>query len=234
MKRSLLLPTAALVLTLSAFSNAAEPNTITPEEKAAGWQLLFDGNSIDGWVGLGTTSFPAAGWSVKEGSLHHEKGGGDIVTAKNYLNFELIWDWKISEVGNSGVKYNLPNPAKGVGFEYQMLDDARHADASRGLSHQTAALYDLIDPAADRKTKPAGEWNTSRLLVKGAHVEQWLNGSLALTFEIGSPEMQERIAKSKYAKVKDFGVKIASPILLQDHGDVVDFRSMKLRELGEK
>jgi Domain of Unknown Function (DUF1080) len=229
------LPSAVLVLALSCCGTAAESDKLTAEESATGWKSLFDGETTAGWVGIGSTTFPAKGWSVKEGVLHHEAGagGGDIVTEKAYLNFEFVWEWRLAKGGNSGVKYNLPNPAKALGFEYQMLDDLGHSDGAKA-SHQTAALYDLIEPAPDRKTKPVGEWNQSRLLVDGNHVEQWLNGSRTVVFEIGSPELLERVAKSKYSKTKDFGLKTASLILIQDHGGELDVRSAKLRELPAK
>jgi len=224
---------AAIAATFSpSKSTAAE---LSAEEKAQGWVLLFDGVSTDGWVGIGKETFPTQGWSVKDGALHHDKkgGGGDIVTKNLYSSFELLWEWKIGEAGNSGVKYNLPDPKKGLGFEYQMLDDQRHSDAAK-KSHQTAALYDLIEPAPERKTRPAGEWNQSRLLVDGNHVEQWLNGVKTVSFEMGSVELLELVSKSKYSKVQSFGIKTASPLLLQDHGDEVDVRNIKLREIQSK
>lgn len=222
---------ATLVSSFYAPARAAS-SALTVEEKAAGWEMLFDGATNVGWVGLGKLDFPSSGWSVKDGSLHHEKkgGGGDIVTKESYGNFELTWEWKIGEAGNSGVKYNLPDQSKGIGFEYQMLDDEKHADGAK-KSHQTAALYDLIEPSPSRKTKPVGEWNQSRLLVDGVRVEQWLNGEKTVAFEIGSPQLLELVAKSKYSKVKGFGLKSASPILIQDHGDEIDIRSMKIRKL---
>jgi len=234
--RSPLFQASALLLSTLIFASAADPNHLSEQEAAAGWKLLFDGSSTAGWVALGTTAFPTKGWSAVDGTLRHEKsgGGGDIVTSEAHLNFELTWEWKIGQGGNSGVKYNLPDPNKAVGFEFQMLDDERHPDAGKGLIHQTGALYDLIEPDAARKTKPAGEWNQSRLLVDGTHVEQWLNGAKTVSFEIGSPELLERVANSKYKKVKGFGMKTPSPILLQDHGDEVIFRDIKLRDLPAK
>jgi len=234
--RSPFLQTSALLLSTLLFATAADPNPLSEQEAAAGWKPLIDGSSTAGWVALGTTAFPTKGWSVVDGTLRHEKsgGGGDIVTSEAHLNFELTWEWKIGPGGNSGVKYNLPDPNKGVGFEFQMLDDERHPDAGKGPIHQTGALYDLIEPDASRKTKPAGEWNQSRILVDGPHVEQWLNGAKTVSFEIGSSALLERIANSKYKKVKDFGLKAASPILLQDHGGEAIFRDIKLRDLPAK
>ncbi len=221
-------------LALVACSFAAEPNSLTKEETAGGWKLLFDGKTPTGWQSLNGGEFPAKGWTVQEGTLHHSQagGGGDIISTAQFTSFELIWDWKISHAGNSGVKYNLPNPARNVGFEYQILDDANHPDGIRGGAlHQTAGLYDLIPPAADKKVNPVGEWNTSRLLVDGNHVEHWVNGVKTVSFDIGGPEILAAIAKSKYKAVPGFGAKIKSPILLQDHGDEVSFRNLKVREL---
>jgi hypothetical protein len=228
----------AAVLTLTALAAfAAEPNTLTAEEKAAGWKLLFDGRTTDGWVGVGKAAFPDKGWSVVDGALFHTKGGGggDIVTTENYENFELTWEWKIGQVGNSGLKYNLPDPKKGVGFEYQMIDDEHHPDGIKGgRLHQTAGLYDLIEPSADKKVNPVGEWNASQLVVRGNHVEHWLNGGKTVEFEIASDALKELVAKSKYKSVAKFGEKTVSPILLQDHGDEVSVRSIKLRVLDGK
>jgi hypothetical protein len=216
---------------------AAEPNTLTDEEKAAGWTLLFDGKTTAGWVAIGKTEFPDKGWSVQEGALFHAKGGGggDIVTVNSFGNFELTWEWKIGFAGNSGLKYNLPNPTKGVGFEYQMIDDENHPDGKRGgRLHQTAALYDLIEPVEDKKLNPPGQWNSSRLVVNGNKVEQWLNGGKTVEFVIGSDALKEIVAKSKFKGTAGFGEKAMSPILLQDHGDEVTVRSIKLRALEAK
>ena len=230
--RRIFLPVLTAVSLLAAAVFAADPNTLSDAEKAAGWKLLFDGKTNAGWVALGKTAFPDKGWTVVDGTLVHAKGGGggNIVTAEAYENFEFVWEWKIGEVGNSGVKYNLVDPAKDLGFEYQLIDDEKHPDGIRGGKlHQTAALYDLIEPSAERKVKPVGEWNESRLVVNGAHVEQWLNGVKTVEFEMGSDDLKARIAKSKYAKIANFGVKAKSAILLQDHGDEIAFRNLKLR-----
>lgn len=210
----------------------AADNELSADEKAAGWKLLFDGKTTAGWRAIGKPEFPAKGWVVADGLLKHESkgGGGDIVTVEEFENFEFVWDWKIAQVGNSGVKYNLPDKNKGVGFEYQMLDDAKHPDGVKGgRLHQTAGLYDLMEPDAEKKTKPVGEWNNSRIVVNGNKVEHWLNGAKALTFELASSELKDRVAKSKYKKVPGFGEKKASPLLLQDHGDEVCVKNLKLR-----
>ncbi len=213
---------------------ADAPNTLSDAEKAAGWKLLFDGKTNAGWVALGKTEFPG-GWVVENGLLRRADKGGDIVTTQAFTDFELTWEWNIAKVGNSGLKYNLPDPKKNVGFEYQLIDDLNHPDGVKGgRLHQTGGLYDLIEPPADKKVNPPGEWNSSRLVVNGNHVEHWLNGAKTVEFEIGSDDMKARIAKSKYAKIAKFGDKTASPILLQDHGDEISFRSIKLRILGAK
>ena len=230
-RRSLLAASLALLAPLFAASGE-ETNTLTAGESAAGWKLLFDGKTLAGWQALGKPGASVKGWIVQDGAIFHGKaaGGGDIVTVEHFGDFELTWEWKIGAAGNSGVKYNLPNPADNLGFEYQLIDDEKHPDGTRGgRSHQTAALYDLIEPAAERKVKPVGEWNQSRLVVQGAHVEHWLNGVKTVEFDMGSDDLKARIAKSKYKGVANFGVKTKSPILLQDHGDEVAFRNLKLR-----
>ena len=226
--------TTLLALTLlvaSAFAGG-DPNTLTAEEKAAGWKLLFDGKTTAGWVSIGKDTPPAPGWATADGTLKRIAPAGDIVTTEKFTDFELTWEWNIEEAGNSGLKYNLPDPAKNVGFEYQLIDDERHPDGVKGgRLHQTGSLYDLIEPPADKKVNPPGQWNQSRVIVKGNHVEQWLNGAKTVEFELGSDDFKARIAKSKFAKVAKFGEKTASPILLQEHGANIAFRSMKLRPL---
>jgi hypothetical protein len=229
-----ILATAALFAT-AAF--AGDFNTLTANEKADGWKLLFDGKTTNGWVGIGKETFPDQGWTVEDGVLVHAEGGGggDIVTTDKFENFELTFDWIIGAAANSGVKYNLPDPKKNVGFEYQLLDDEHHPDGVKGgRLHQTGSLYDLIEPPADKKINPVGEWNSSKIIVKGNHCEEWLNGVKTVEFDLGSDDMKERIEKSKFKKVAHFGEKTASPILLQDHGGLVKFRAIKIRVLDAK
>lgn len=221
----------APLLILSSFA-IAEPNTLTDAEKAAGWKLLFDGKTTDGWVAIGKNTFPDKGWVIEEGTLKHvaKGGGGDIVTKDRFDDFELEWQWRIGEGANSGLKYNLPDPSKGVGCEYQLIDDARHADSKLGGgTRTTGSLYDVIKPADDKKLNPAGEWNTSRVVVKGNHVEQWLNGTKTVEFDFGSDALKAAVAKSKFKNAEGWGVKAKSPILLQDHGDEIALRSIKIK-----
>lgn len=229
-----LLPFALLAAFAGAAPAADDPNTLTAAEKAAGWKLLFDGKTMDGWVALGKKS-GTPGWVAADGLLKRVAKGGDIVTTEVFTDFEVTWEWNIEKAGNSGLKYNLPDPAQNVGFEYQLLDDVNHPDGIKGgRLHQTASLYDLIEPPSDKKWNPPGEWNSSRLVVAGTHVEHWLNGAKTVEFEIGSEDLKARIAKSKFAAVPRFGEKVASPLLLQEHGAAISFRSIKLRPLPAK
>ncbi len=237
MSRRIFLPIATVGSMLTAAVFAGDFNTLTDAEKGAGWKLLFDGRTLDGWQPIGQAGAPIKGWVVQDGVIFHAKaaGGGDIVTVENFGDFELTWEWKIGFAANSGVKYELPDATKGVGFEYQLLDDENEPDGKRGgRLHQTGSLYDLIEPPAEKKVSPIGEWNSSRLVVKGSHVEQWLNGAKTVEFDMGSDDLKARIAKSKYAKLPGFGEKTKSPILLQDHGGEIAFRAIKLRVLAEK
>jgi len=222
------------------------PNTLTAAEKAAGWKLLFDGKTTEGWRGYHSTTFPAAGWAVVDGTIKKvAKGekpgvGGDIITNDEYSNFELALEWKLAPGGNSGLKYLITEAPgstdhAGVGYEMQILDDERHPDAKLGVNGNRTAgsLYDLIAPST-HAAHPIGEWNQVRLVVRGHHVEHWLNGQKVVQFEIGSPEMKALIAKSKYKDIKGFGEATSGHILLQDHGDEVSFRNIKLRQITGK
>jgi hypothetical protein len=231
------LPLLSLLLlaALPAFGKDTH-NTLTEAEKAAGWQLLFDGSSLQGWHAIGASDATGTGWSAGDGELRlrlpqagEKTAHKDLLTAQEFSDFELTWEWNIAPAGNSGVKYNLPDKTKAVGCEYQMIDDERHADAKvAGGSHKTAALYDILPPT-DAKVKPAGEWNQSRIVVKGNHVEQYLNGGKTIEVDFGSDALKELIAKSKFKTTKGWGEKTVSPILLQDHGNEVTFRDIKIR-----
>jgi hypothetical protein len=227
------------------------PNTLTPEEQATGWRLLWDGKTTDGWRGAKSESFPKKGWEIQDGALTvlasggaESAGGGDIVTRERYSQFELLVDFKITEGANSGIKYFCePNldPITGtgakaatgsaIGLEYQILDDARHPDAKMGRdgNRTIGSLYDLIPAAATKKVNPIGEWNTARILVQGKHVEHWLNGEKVLEYERGSEAFRALVTKSKYKSIPGFGELPDGHILLQDHGNCVSFRNIKIR-----
>jgi hypothetical protein len=217
----------------SATALAAEQNTLTDDEKAAGWKLLFDGTSLDGWQPIGKAGAPVRGWTVESGILHHGKGagGGDIVTVEQFENFEFSFEWRIAPGANGGVKYNLPDPQKGLGCEYQLLDDEKHPDAAaNGRKRHTASLYDVLEPSAEKKVNAPGEWNQARIIVRGNSVEHWLNGARVLAFEFGSDSLKAAIASSKFKSSPGWGVKTKSPLLLQDHSDEVSFRNLKVRK----
>lgn len=231
--------------------DAALPNTLTIAEKAAGWRLLWDGKTTDGWRGAKSDQFPTRGWELADGVLTvrpsgggESTGGGDIVTRERYSQFELLVDFRITEGANSGIKYYCePNldPITGtgakaatgsaIGLEFQILDDARHPDAKAGRdgNRTVGSLYDLIPAAPSKKVNPPGEWNTARVVVRGKHVEHWLNGERVLEYERGSPAFRAVVAKSKFKNIPNFGELPDGHILLQDHGNRVSFRNVKIR-----
>ena len=227
------------------------PNTLSSTEQSAGWRLLFDGRTFNGWRGLGYDSVPSAHWKIENGAIKkipngavprmadgQPAAGGDLMTKETFDNFELRWEWKIGRAGNSGVKYNVseelsmagaPNHAA-LGFEYQVLDDSLNDD-NKVPSHRAGALYDLIPPNASKTLRPVGEWNSSLLVFRGNHGEHWLNGSKVVEFELGTPRMDSLLALSKYKNIKGFAQRRAGHIVLQDHGEEVYFRSIKIRPL---
>lgn len=232
-------------------STSGPNNTLSAEEKAAGWRLLWDGKTSDGWRGAKSDKFPSKGWEMADGVLTvlpsgggESTGGGDIVTRERYSQFELLVDFKITEGANSGIKYFCePNldPITGtgakaatgsaIGLEYQILDDARHPDAKAGRdgNRTIGSLYDLIPAAAAKQVNPPGEWNTARIVVRSQHVEHWLNGEKVLEYERGSKAFRDLVAKSKYKSIPNFGELPDGHILLQDHGNRVAFRNIKIR-----
>lgn len=223
---------AALTSPCFADDDNSEPNTLTAAEKAAGWKLLFDGEKIEGWRNYANESFPTDGWVVEDGTLHKQAGKrpGDIMTVDSYDNFEFAWQWKLPEGGNNGVKYMITEQRKAtVGHEYQMIDD--NSPSVKNELASNASFYLVVKPAADKPNKPMGEWNSSRIVVRGKHVEHWLNGSKVLEYECGSPEVMAQVALTKFKKYPGFGEKVTSHILLTDHTDPCWFRDLKIRVL---
>lgn len=220
------------------------PNTISEQEKAAGWKLLWDGKTTSGWRGAKLTNFPEKGWVVDRGILKVMKSdggestnGGDIVTIQKYKNFELVADFKITKGANSGIKYFVDtelNKGEGssIGCEFQILDDQNHPDAKLGVNgnRKLGSLYDLI-PADASKPYRAGFFNTARIIVNGDHVEHWLNGVKIVEYNRNNQLFNALVAYSKYKNWPNFGNAESGHILLQDHGDEVWFQNIKIKEL---
>ncbi|AQQ08923.1 hypothetical protein L21SP3_00716 [Sedimentisphaera cyanobacteriorum] len=220
-------------------------NKLTSNERRGGWELLFDGESTDKWRGAKLETFPSFGWYVHDGILTiKESGGGeaanagDIVTKKQFKDFELRVDFKITPGANSGIKYYVDTeinkgPGSSIGLEYQILDDKRHPDAKKGNhegSRTLASLYDLI-MAVNKHPNPMGEWNHARIVSKDNHIQHWLNGRKVLEYERRTPKFRKLVKESKYVKWDNFGELPKGNILLQDHGNRVSFRNIKIREL---
>jgi hypothetical protein len=226
------------VLALSVFAplklTGDEPNRITDAEKKAGWKLLFDGETLNGWRGFKKSGPPAQGWEVSGGVLTcvSRGKGGDIVTTGTFDDFELSWEWKMPPRSNNGVKYFITEERDGpIGHEYQLIDDALVKED--GLS-STASFYLIVAPKRDKKVKPSGEWNQSRILVQANHVEHWLNGEKVLEYECGAGAILDQVAKTKFKSTPGFGKKIRGHILLTYHNDECSFRNIKIRELAAK
>jgi len=226
-------------------------NGLTPEEKVQGWILLFDGETFDGWRGLGRAEVPAKHWVIEEGAIKKVPSGdvplqadgqplegGDLMTVETFRDFELVFEWKISPGGNSGVKYNVseemstakPPRYAALGFEYQILDDDIHPDAKNGPNRTAAALYDLVAPEG-KTLRPVGEFNLAKIIFRGNHGEHWLNGVRVLSYDLGTVRMNELLALSKYKDILGFADKRSGHIVLQDHTDAVWFRNIKTRRL---
>ncbi len=249
------------------------PNTLTPEERQAGWVLLFDGQTMNGWDDPRSKTPPGDAWTTEDGCLKanpHPRITEDLFSKDGYTDFELEFDWKISPAGNSGLKYRIQDhrfippkepgagrerfeqsversfvhpvterPSHGqdyvIGFEYQLIDDKLNEDAHAGLTHTAGALYDMVAPSA-RVTKPVGEFNHSRLVVRGNHVEHWMNGVKVVDSALDSPDALQGI-KSRWGVALHVYELLAKqpktncPISLQNHGDAAWFRNLKIRKL---
>lgn len=255
----------------AALTALAADNSLSPAEKKAGWILLFDGTTMNGWVDPSTHNPPGDAWTIEDGTLKtrsHPRFTEDLFTTRTFRDYELEWDWRISPRGNSGVKYRIQDhvwilppvpgkherfenqversyenrlttrPDKGqdyvVGFEYQMTDTA-NPDAKSSDKHSTGALYDMVAPSQDA-TRPAGEWNHSRIVLKGEHVEHWLNGVKVVDTTLDSPDAMAGIHKRwantpKVLQLLAKQPKKDTPISLQNHDDVAWFKNIKIRPL---
>jgi hypothetical protein len=259
-----------VLLAAAALSASAQVNQLTPAEKSAGWSLLFDGKSMNGWVDPSQYNPPGDAWSIDDGCLKstkHPRYTEDLFTKRTFRDFEFEFDWKISPAGNSGVKYRIQDhlfvlptnkgekfeasvqrsfearnnvrPAKGqdyvVGFEYQITDDATNKDATSNPKHTAGALYDMVAPSS-AASKPVGEFNHSRIVVRGMHTEHWLNGVKVVDSDLNAPAAMAGIDK-RWAGVPKLHEMLAKqpkkdcPVSLQNHGDEAWFRNLKIREL---
>ncbi len=228
-------------------SSPSADNQLTEKEKKDGWQLLFDGKTMNGWRRIYTDSLPKHGWRVEDGCLIVEKSkggesanGGDLVTVKKYGNFDLTFDFKMSPGANSGIKYFVdeslgnPNSAYVFGPEYQIIDDGVHPIFQTDkipVGCKLGGLYELIEAPDTKKVNPTGEWNSGRIVSKDRHVEHWLNGELMLSYVLGSDEFKALVQKSKFKDKAGYGEVAEGYILLQDHGDKVSYKNIKIKEL---
>ncbi len=206
-------------------------NALTPEEKASGWQLLFDGNSLSQWRSYGEQELNS-GWGIENGCLTRLGMGGDIITREQFGDFELKLEWRISEAGNSGIFIRGDESGKSIhhtGFEMQVLDNAGHSDAE-DPSHRAGAYYDMIVPDHDT-SKPVGYWNRVRIIANGPKVEFWLNEKLTARFEQGSPEWDALYQQSKFTSRPAYGSLLKGHIGFQDHWDKVWYRNIRVLQL---
>jgi hypothetical protein len=228
--------TAAVAVAACATSNGAVTetpiNTLSQAEQAAGWKLLFDGRTTNGWRNYRKETI-GSGWTVSEGILARSgDGAGDIITSDQYGNFDLVLDWRVAPGGNSGLFYRATEEGDYVwqsAPEMQILDDERHADGKSPLT-SAGSVFALYE-APRGIVRPAGEWNTARVLVNGNHVEHWLNGTKLFEFELGSEDWKARAAASKFRSMPLYGKAARGHIGLQDHGDKVEFRNIRIRVL---
>ncbi|MCP5064224.1 MAG: DUF1080 domain-containing protein [Ignavibacteriae bacterium] len=225
------------------------PNVLTQEEIAEGWELLFDGKTFNGWRGIGIENIPEGHWKIENGAIQKIASGdvptkadgqpvkgGDIITKETFQNFELKFDWKISEGGNSGVKYNVDEKISiengwtgALGYECQVLDDDKHND-NLNPTHRAGSLYDMIE-SKGKVLNPVGKYNSARIVFNGNKLEHWLNGKKVVEAYTDSPEFEEIFQKSKYHKHSEFTVHKNAHIVLQDHGDDCWYRNIKIKKI---
>lgn len=219
----------AMAIAMVGQAASAADNTLTAAEKAAGWRLLFDGRSLEGWRGFKTPE-PDAGWTVTDGMLGPDpKTSRDIMTKETFGDFELAFDWKVGPKGNSGVMFRVTEAGTQTyqsGPEYQIVDNARGEPAVE----QAGALYGLYAPTTDA-TRPVGEFNHSRLVLRGGRGEHWLNGVKVAEYDLDSDAFRAKVAATKFRAWPQFAAAKSGHIAIQNHGDPVFFRNIKIRPL---
>jgi hypothetical protein len=226
---------ALLVASACLWQIIAADNALTPAEVREGWQLLFDGKTTTGWHSFRKESFPEKGWEVRNGTLELVGGSkaGDIVSKQTFSEFDLTWEWKIQRGGNNGLKYFVSNDRpSALGHEYQMIDEA--VVGHKPGRQSTASFYDVLPPTVKPPVNSPGEWNLSRVLVRGNHVEHWLNGTKVLEYELGSEQVLAAVRKSKFHSVPGFGTRVEGHIMLTYHNDPVSYRNIKIRDLSQQ
>lgn len=256
MKRFLTLGSIAVILTVIAFSckkseqkeetmaetSTPQVNALSDDEKAAGWELLFNGTDLNGWKRYNHDTIGPL-WSVKDGMIvcdgtglgEGSANGGSLMTIKQYGNFELSAEWKVSPGGNSGIIYHVIEKPEykhdyESGPEYQILDDAGWKDPLTD-AQKAGSNYDMFAAPANKKLNPTMEWNSARIVYNNGHVEHWLNGEKTAEFEENSPDFQERYRKSKWVDYPGWNKSKVGSISLQDHGAPVYFRNIKIKAL---
>jgi hypothetical protein len=208
-------------------------NQLSAEERAAGWRLLFDGSTQNGWR-VYKSSSQSGGWTVRDGALSKKDATDDLISVDQFGDFELALDWKLSPGGNAGIFYRGTEEEPKIYWtapEYQLLDDPNHGDGKNRLTSAGAA-YGLY-PALSGVVRPAGEWNATRIVVRGPHVEHWLNGAKLLEYELWSPDWEARVKASKFVEWPKYGRARRGHIAIQgDHGGELALRNVRIRELS--
>jgi hypothetical protein len=234
MKKTLLFSLLVLsaLLVPASLAVASDDNTLTGAEQAAGWRLLFDGSSLTGWRSLAAPA-PGSGWKAADGAIVRTARSGDLLTVDEFGDFELSIDWKVEDATNSGILYRVSlgeDHTYFTGPEYQILDNIKGGDRF-DPKHLAGALYDLVAPPRDF-THPVGSWNTTRIVVRGWHIEHWLNGEKIVDVDLSSPEGRLLKMHSKFSAMPHFAEYARGHIALQDHDNMVAFRNIKIRDLG--
>lgn len=234
MTRATVLALSTVAAALSLAACATDQTSSGRATDGAGWRTLFDGTNTDSFRGYRQAEFPAAGWVIEGDALRHVAGagGGDIVTRDQFGDFELAFEWRVAPKANSGVMYRCTEDHGAsweTGPEMQILDNRGHGD---GVKPETSAgaCYALYAPASD-VTRPAGEWNTARIIARADNVEHWINGERVVAYTLRSEDWNRRLAASKFSTMPDFGTRAAGHIAFQDHGDDVWFRNIRVRTL---